>query len=54
MQKRWNIYIMLGNLKIYIKRAMTTTEAANWLQAKCTANNSNYFMHGKQIFCESK
>lgn len=53
--KRWFIYIMIGNLKVYIKKAMTTTEAVNWLQAKCKIDNNHHrWMYGKQIFCESK
>ena len=54
MKRHWSIYIMLGNLKIYLRKSITTTEAVNWLQAKCKHNNSNYFMHGTQVFCESK
>lgn len=53
-QKKWNAYIMLGNLKFYLKRTMTTTEACKWLEANCKIHNNNYFMCGTQVFCESK
>jgi hypothetical protein len=53
-QKKWNAYIMAGNLKIYLRKAMTTTEAVNWLQQKCKVVNTEYFMCGTQVFCECK
>lgn len=52
--KLWNAYIMIGNLKVYIKRAMTTMEAIKWLQKKCKIQNTDYFMGNRQVFCECK
>lgn len=52
--KKWNIYIMAGNLKIYLRKAMTTNEAIKWLSANCKTDNGNHFMCGTQVFCESK
>jgi len=52
--KKWNTYIMVGNLKIYLRKRMTTTEAVKWLQKHCKANNGNHFIRGMQVFCECK
>lgn len=52
--KKWNVYIMAGNLKIYLRKAMTTMEAVNWLQQNCKHVNTDYFMCGTQVFCECK
>lgn len=53
-QKKWNVYIMAGNLKIYLRKAMTTMEAVKWLQQNCKHVNTDYFMCGTQVFCECK
>lgn len=53
-QKKWSIYIMLGNLKIYLRKSMTTTEIIKWLTNHCKMVNTDYFMCGMQVFCESK
>lgn len=52
--KKWNAYIMIGNLKIYLRKAMTTLEAVKWLRKNCKVENTNYFMCGMQVFCECK
>lgn len=52
--KLWNAYIMAGNLKIYLRKSMTTTEIIKWLQANCKTDNDNYFMCGTQVFCECR
>ena len=52
--KRWNAYIMLGNIKFYLRRSMTTNEAVKWLQENCQTQNSNHFMCGTQVFCECR
>lgn len=51
---KWNIYIMIGNLKVYLRKAMTTMEAVKWLEAKCTSRNSHYFIGATQVFCEGR
>ena len=53
-KKKWNVYIMVGNLKIYLRKALTTIEAVKWLQDNCKADNGNHFMYGTQVFCECK
>lgn len=53
-QKKWSVYIMVCNLKIYLRKAMTTQEAANWLKENCKIDNSDYFMCGTQVFCECR
>lgn len=53
-QKKWNIYMMVYNLKIYLRKEMTTMEAVNWLSDNCKTENSNYFMCGTQVFCECR
>jgi hypothetical protein len=53
-QKHWAVYIMAGNLKIYLRKAMTTNEAVKWLQQNCKIVNTDYFMCGTQVFCECK
>ena len=50
----WNIYVMAGNMKFYLRKKMTTTEASKWLNTKCTHDNGNHFMCGMQVFCERK
>lgn len=52
--KQWSIYIMVGNLRIYLRKTMTTLEAVKWLKDNCKADNANYFMYGRQVFCECK
>lgn len=52
--KRWNAYIMIGNIKLYLRRSMTTREAVKWLQEKCKTQNSNHFKCGTQVFCECR
>lgn len=53
-KRKWNTYIMVGNLKIYLRKAMTTMEAMKWLQDNCKSDNGNHFMCGTQVFCESR
>ena len=53
-QRKWSTYIMVGNVKIYKRRSMTTMEAIDWLQKNCTIQNTDYFMRGRQVFCECK
>lgn len=53
-QKSWNVYIMKGNLKVYICKGMTTMEAISWLERNCKSINADYFMCGTQVFCECK
>lgn len=55
-QKKWNIYIMANDHKIYLRKGMTTMEAIKWLEDNCITKNTDYFMHGTgiQAFCESK
>ena len=53
-QKKWSTYIMVGNVKIYLRKAMTTMEAVKWLQEKCKIQNTDYFMGNRQVFCECK
>ena len=53
-QKLWNAYIMLGNLKFYLKRSMTTTEIIKWLTDNCKIIGTNYFMCDTEVFCECK
>ena len=52
--KLWNTYIMVGNLKIYLRKSMTTTEIIKWLADNCKTVNTDYFMCGTQVFCECK
>ena len=52
--KLWNAYIMAGNLKIYLRKSMTTTEIIKWLADNCKTVNTDYFMCGTQVFCECK
>lgn len=53
-QKKWNAYIMVGNIKFYLKKAMTTTEIIKWLFANCKISGTNYFMCDTEVFCECK
>lgn len=53
-QRKWSTYIMVGNIKIYKRRSMTTLEAIKWLQDNCTIQNTDYYMRGRQVFCECK
>ena len=52
--KLWSAYIMLGNLKFYLRKAMTTTEIINWLASNCKIIDTDYFMCDVQVFCECK
>lgn len=52
--KKWSAYIMVGNIKIYLRKSMTTMEAINWLNNHCKNENSNHYMCGAQVFCERK
>jgi len=52
--KKWNAYIMVGNLKIYLRKAMTTKEAHKWLEEHCNIIDTDYFMCGTQVFCECR
>lgn len=51
---KWSVYIMVGNLKIYLRKHMTTTEAIRWLNNHCKTENSNHYMCGTQVFCERR
>lgn len=53
-QKKWNAYIMLGNLKFYLRKAMTTTEIIKWLTSNCKIIGTDYFMCDVQVHCECK
>lgn len=53
-KSKWNAYIMIGNFKFYLRKAMTTTEIINWLIANCKIIGTNYFMCGTEVFCECK
>ena len=53
-QPVWNVYIMAGNTKIYLRKGMTTSEAIKWLQQNCKTINTDYFMCGTQVFCERR
>ena len=52
--KKWNVYIMAGNTKIYLRKSMTTMEAIKWLEQNCKSVNADYFMCETQVFCECK
>lgn len=51
-QKKWSAYIMLGDLKFYLRRSMTTTEIIKWLTDNCKIIGTNYFMCDTEVFCE--
>lgn len=53
-QKKWNIYMMSNDHKIYLHKALTTLEAINWLKENCRIKNTDYFMNGNQVFCECR
>ena len=53
-KKLWHAYIMAGNTKLYLRKGMTTIEAVNWLKAKCTMCNGEFFMCNQQVFCEQR
>lgn len=55
-QKKWNIYMMANDHKIYLRKALTTLEAISWLKENCKVKDTDYFMHGTQtqVFCECK
>jgi hypothetical protein len=53
-QYKWNVYVMAGNTKFYLRKQMTTQEAIKWLDANCEHKNGNNFMCGHQVFCERK
>lgn len=53
-QYKWNVYVMAGNMKFYLRKQMTTQEAIKWLDANCEHKNGNNFMCGHQVFCERK
>lgn len=53
-QKKWSAYIMVGNLKVYLRKAMTTMEIIKWLDTHCETVNTDYFMCGTQVFCECR
>jgi hypothetical protein len=53
-QKKWSAYIMVGNLKVYLRKAMTTSEIIKWLDTHCKTVNADFFMCGTQVFCECK
>lgn len=52
--KLWNAYIMVGNLKIYLRKSMTTTEIIKWLEENCKIIDTSYFMCNTEVFCECK
>ena len=52
--RTWNAYIMAGNIKIYLRKNMTTTEAVKWLKTKCKHTNGKDFMCGHKVLCERK
>lgn len=51
---RWNAYVLVGNIKVYLRKHMTTTEAVKWLDSKCTNHNGVNLMCGLQVHCERK
>ena len=53
-QQKWNAYIMIGNLKFYLRKSMTTTEIIKWLLDNCKIIGTNYFMCGTEVFCKCK
>ena len=53
-QKRWSTYIMVGNIKVYLRKSMTTMEVIKWLDEHCKEINTDYFMCGTQVFCECR
>lgn len=55
-RKSWSVYIMVGNLKIYLRKRMTTMEIIKWLEDNCKVDKTNYFMlgSGTEVFCESR
>lgn len=53
-QKKWSAYIMIGNLKFYLRKHMSTTEIINWLIKNCKIVGTNYFMCDTEVFCECK
>lgn len=56
MKKKWNVYIMVGNLKIYLRKHMTIMEVIKWIDDNCNVDKTNYFMRGSdtEVFCESR
>ena len=53
-QKKWNAYIMVGNLKFYLRKAMSTAEIIKWLTSNCKIIGTDYFMCDVQVHCECK
>ena len=56
MKNKWNVYIMVGNLKIYLRKHMTIMEVIKWIDDNCNVDKTNYFMRGSgtEVFCESR
>ena len=52
--KLWNAYIMVGKIKIYLRKHMTTTEIIKWLADNCKVQGTSYFMCNNEVFYECK
>ena len=53
-RKKWYIYMMFKNHKIYLRKSMSTMETIQWIIKHCKVENTNYFLHGREVFCERK
>lgn len=52
MEKKWNLYIIVKDVKTYIKRELSTSEAIKWLGENCKIENFGFFMCETEVFCE--
>lgn len=53
-KKKWYIYMVFKDHKIYLRKSMTTTEAVRWIIKHCKVNKTTYFFYGREVFCECK
>lgn len=53
-QKKWNAYIMVCKIKIYLCKHMTTSEIVKWLKDNCKVQNASYFKYNSEVFYECK
>ena len=53
-QKKWSAYIMVGKIKIYLRRSMTTTKIIKWLEDNCKIKGTSYFKYNNEVFYEYK
>lgn len=53
-QNKWNAYIVVFKIKIYLCKHMTTNEIVKWLKDNCKIKDTSYFKYNSKVFYECK